>query len=51
MTLHVAGQPVVLCCPQCKKVYEENPDKVLLRLKTGEAIREIERGLGLRPPE
>ena len=51
MTLHVAGQPVVLCCPQCKKVYDENPDKVIRKLKTGDAIREIERGLGLRPPD
>lgn len=47
MTLRVADLPVVLCCPMCKKVYEENPDKVLRRLKTGDAIREVERGLGL----
>ena len=45
MTLQNAGQPVHLCCPQCYKVYQENPD----RYGIGENIRDLEREVGQNP--
>ncbi len=47
MTLHLEGRHLALCCPMCQKVYQENPAQFARRLKTGDAIREIESALGL----
>lgn len=49
MTLYLNGRALVLCCPLCKKAHEENPGKFAQARKTGDAIREIERGLGMDP--
>lgn len=51
MTLYVEGRALVLCCPLCKKAYEENPDKFARGMATRAAIRDIERGLGMNSPE
>ena len=51
MTLHLEGRHIPLCCPQCLKVYEENPAFHIRRLQTRETIREIEHALGCGNPE
>ncbi len=47
--LHLEGRHLALCCPMCQKVYQENPARFARRQQTGEAIRAIERALGLPP--
>ncbi len=46
MVLHLDGHSIPLCCPQCKKVYEENPALYVRRQDTRETIRDIEDKLG-----
>ena len=45
MMLHLEGRHLALCCPMCQKVYQEHPARFARRLKTGDAIRGIERTL------
>lgn len=51
MALHLAGRLIALCCPQCQKVYQENPSHHTLRQQTRESISDIEHKLGWHNPK
>lgn len=51
MTLHLPGRLIALCCPLCRKVYEETPARYAQYQQTQQAIRDIEHKLGAHHSE
>lgn len=45
MTLHLEGRHLALCCPQCQKVYQENPALYIRRQRTRDVISDVKRAL------
>ena len=51
MTLHADGRNIALCCPMCKKIYEEDPVKFARKQNSRDTTSKIENILGLHHSE
>ena len=50
MTLHPEGRHLALCCPQCRKVYQETPAFYIRRQQTRDVISDVNRALNGHNP-